>query len=188
MLRFVRGSNRRRAAEAALRTGDQRWIGRGASRGQTTAVRSRKSPTLARRFPVVPGTRPYPLVPPLPVLESLTGPPPFRDTNIIGTRSRRGPRKSAPPVVEHDELRRQKGNRGWRPFSRARYIRRGGRQQERTLSSRPLSSGTVTLTRVGSLCLACEHAAKSLACERALSATTTAPIASFPRASANRRS
>jgi len=83
---------RRRAAEAALRSGNQRWIwqrrflrpcGRGAIR---------EPPTLARRFPVVPGTRPYPSVPPLPVLqETSTGPPPFRDTNIIGTRSRRRP-------------------------------------------------------------------------------------------------
>ena len=31
--------------------------------------RFRTSPTLAKRFPVVPGTRSYPLVPPLPVLE-----------------------------------------------------------------------------------------------------------------------
>ena len=29
-------------------------------------------PTLARRFPVVPGTHLYPLVPPLPILESST--------------------------------------------------------------------------------------------------------------------
>ena len=41
---------------------------------------NREPPTLARRFPVVPGARLYPLVPPLPVLlESVTsGPPPFR--------------------------------------------------------------------------------------------------------------
>ena len=40
----------------------------------------REPPTLARRFPLqVPGTRPYRLAPPLPVLEiSTAGPPPFR--------------------------------------------------------------------------------------------------------------
>ena len=38
---------------------------------ETTRSASREPPTLARRFPVVPGARLYPLVPPLPVLSSL---------------------------------------------------------------------------------------------------------------------
>ena len=42
-----------------------------ASRKRRRTARSREPPTLARRFPVVPGTRLYPLVPPLPVLSSL---------------------------------------------------------------------------------------------------------------------
>ncbi len=98
---------RRRAAEAALRSGNQRWIwqrrflrpcGRGAIR---------EPPTLARRFPVVPGTRPYPSVPPLPVLqETSTGPPPFRDTNIIGTQSRQ-PRKVRSPAGELGDFSRR---------------------------------------------------------------------------------
>ena len=49
---------------------------------------SREPPTLARRFPVVPGARLYPLVPPLPVLSSLkAGPPPFRGIRSIRTSS-----------------------------------------------------------------------------------------------------
>src|SRR3954451_20172890 len=40
---------------------------------------SRRPPRWLGGFPVVPGTRLYPLVPPLPVLDEITnGPPPFR--------------------------------------------------------------------------------------------------------------
>ena len=50
-------------------------ISRGASGAclseETTHSANREPPTLARRFPVVPGARLYPLVPPLPVLSSL---------------------------------------------------------------------------------------------------------------------
>jgi hypothetical protein len=60
---------------AAPRNGYQRWISRGASGTclprETTHSANREPPTLARRFPVVPGARLYPLVPPLPVLSSL---------------------------------------------------------------------------------------------------------------------
>ena len=62
-------------AMAAPRNGYQRWISRGASGTclprETTHSANREPPTLARRFPVVPGARLYPLVPPLPVLSSL---------------------------------------------------------------------------------------------------------------------
>ena len=58
-----------------------------ARRSQTTGA-SCEPPTLARRFPVVPGARLYPLVPPLPVLSSLLGPPPFRGIASIRTSGR----------------------------------------------------------------------------------------------------
>ena len=72
-----RSTQERRGAApgAAPRDGYQRWISRGASgtcvSNETTRSASREPPTLARRFPVVPGARLYPLVPPLPVLSSL---------------------------------------------------------------------------------------------------------------------
>jgi hypothetical protein len=80
--------DRRRAARTRpFDLGYQRCSGRDASGAASRpAARNAEPPTLARRFPVVPGARLYPLVPPLPVLESVTaGPPPFRGRRTIAT-------------------------------------------------------------------------------------------------------
>src|SRR5215204_2946619 len=96
----------------------------------------------------VSGTRPYPLVPPLPVLEDFTtGPPPFRGRRNVAEREEVG----QPPAG---------GVSGCRST---------------TLSSSPRSSGTVTDSSVGSDWRPSEYAPSVSSWDRTLSATKRAP-------------
>ncbi len=94
MARLLRRSRKSKGAAVFQRprSNTSGGFGRGAYLlGSKPVARSATSPTLARRFPSqVSGTRPYPLVPPLPVLEDFTtGPPPFRGSRTVATTSGR---------------------------------------------------------------------------------------------------
>ena len=116
----ARKKRRGAASPRPLETDTSVGFGRGASGTclpkETTHGANREPPTLARRFPVVPGTRLYPPVPPLPVLSSL------KPDHLLSA------------VAQHTHSKRMEVER-----------RSTVGEPSTTDSSRPRSSGTVTL-------------------------------------------